>query len=364
MNTEHSPNNPLSTFINKGAPVLVTGATGYVAGQLIKLLLEQGVRVHAAVRDPSKVSKLKFLNQLADTLPGSITYFKADLLDSGSYLEAMQGCELVYHTASPFSLDIQDPQRDLVDPALKGTQNVLQSANQCPSVKRVVLTSSVAAVMADNTDIADAKGDHFTEADWNERSSLKHGPYLYSKTLAEREAWKIAGSQTQWDLVVINPSLVIGPGINPHATSESFKLIKQMGDGTMRMGAPKYGMGMVDVREVATAHLKAGFDQSASGRHILSAKNTDLFEAASLLKDKYPSYPLPPMPAPKCLLMIVGPWIDKTMTREMIKRNVDVPIKLDNSKSINQLGIHYRPLKTSLEDMFAQLIESGQIKKR
>ena len=119
MNTEQSPNKQSPTFINKDTPVLVTGATGYVAGQLIKLLLVQGTQVHAAVRDPSKVSKLKFLNQLADTLPGSITYFKADLLDSGSYLEAMQGCELVYHTASPFSLNIQDPQRDLIDPALK-----------------------------------------------------------------------------------------------------------------------------------------------------------------------------------------------------------------------------------------------------
>lgn len=84
---------------NTLAPVLVTGATGYVAGWLVKRLLEEGLTVHAAVRDPAKTEKLKYLNELAENAAGSIRYFKADLLAEGSYAEAMQGCEVVFHTA-------------------------------------------------------------------------------------------------------------------------------------------------------------------------------------------------------------------------------------------------------------------------
>lgn len=86
--------------IDKTKPVLATGATGYVAGWIVKRLLEEGVTVHAAVRNPRDVAKLAHLDQMALKLPGSIRYFKADLLDEGSYAEAMQGCAIVFHTAS------------------------------------------------------------------------------------------------------------------------------------------------------------------------------------------------------------------------------------------------------------------------
>ena len=95
--------------INKSKPVMVTGATGYVAGVLVKKLLDEGLSVHAPVRDPENPEKLKYLNDIATTSPGNIKYFKADLLDQGSYGEAMAGCELVFHTASPFKIDVKDP---------------------------------------------------------------------------------------------------------------------------------------------------------------------------------------------------------------------------------------------------------------
>ena len=130
--------------INRDKPILVTGATGYVAGWLVKKLLEEGLTVHAAVRNPDNKRKLAHLNEIAANTPGSIRYFKADLLEEGSYAEAMAGCGLFYHTASPFSTDVKDPQKELIEPAVMGTSNVLMSATQTPSVKRVVVTSSCA----------------------------------------------------------------------------------------------------------------------------------------------------------------------------------------------------------------------------
>jgi dihydroflavonol-4-reductase len=264
----------------------------------------------------------------------------------------------VFHTASPFFVNVQDPQKELVDPAKLGTRNVLDEANRTDSVKRVVLTSSCAAIYGDNVDLQDAPNGTLTEEIWNTSSSLSHNPYSYSKTVAEQEAWKIAKAQSRWDLVVINPSLVIGPGINPHATSESYAIIKQLGDGTMKAGAPRYGLGVVDVRDLAHAHFQAGFTPEAEGRHIVSGHNTDVFSMSQTLRDKYgKDYPIPRKPVPKWLLWLVGPMIDKTMTRKMIARNVNLPWKADNSKGIKALGIRYRSLSESMNDFFQQLVD-------
>lgn len=343
-------------------PVMVTGATGYVAGQLVSKLLKAGLTVHAPVRNPKDPEKLKHLNRLASESPGTIKYFEADLLKEGSYLESMQGCQIVFHTASPFTSDVEDPQKELVDPALKGTANVLNSVNKTDSVRRVVLTSSVAAIYSDNADLKDIKNNRFTEENWNTKSSLKHNPYYYSKTLAEKEAWKINKMQDSWDLVVINPSLVIGPGINPNATSESFSLIKQMGNGTFKAGTPDWGLGVVDVRDVAEAHFNAAFSPEAKGRHIVSGHNTSFPEMAKTLREDFGGkYPIPKRVLPKPLVWLVGPLANKNMTRKAISRNVGYPFKADNSKSLKELGMNYRPLKKSMIEFFQQMVDNNKV---
>ena len=350
------------TEIDKSKPVLVTGATGYVAGWIVKMLLNEGLTVNAAVRDPNNAEKLQYLNALAEQAPGTIEYFGSDLLEQGSYAEAMQGCELVFHTASPFTIAVEDSQKDLIEPAQLGTRNVLEQANRTPSVKRVVVTSSCAAIYGDNADLEDIGRDRFTEDDWNTSSSLNHQPYSYSKTLAEREAWKIAEAQDRWDLVVINPSLVLGPGINPFATSESFNLFRQFGDGTMKSGVPAYYIGAVDVRDVAEAHMKAGFAPSAKGRHITSGHDTGFVEIGEILRTRFGGdYPLPRRTLPKWMVWLVGPMLDKSLTRKAVARNVGHPWRADNSKSIRELGISYRPLETSVTEMFQQMIDNGVV---
>ncbi|GAA6166670.1 NAD-dependent epimerase/dehydratase family protein [Sessilibacter corallicola] len=348
------------TQINRSAPVMVTGATGYVAGHLVKKLLDAGLTVHAPVRNPENVQKLKYLNAIAENSPGAIRYFEADLLKPHSYAQAMEGCELVYHTASPFKLNIRDPQKELIDPALLGTRNVLQQANHIESVKRIIVTSSCAAIYGDNCDLVKTANGVFTEDDWNQSSSIDHNPYSYSKTVAEREAWKIADQQSQWDLITINPSLVIGPGINPHATSESYNILKQMGNGTMKFGAPKLGLGAIDVRDLADAHFAAGFYPKAKGRYIVSAHNTDLFELTQTLIDRFgDDYPLPKKPIPKWLAWLFGPILDKSVTRKLVARNVNYSWRADNKKALKELNISYRPLKETMRDFFQHGIDNN-----
>jgi len=345
---------------------MVTGANGYVASWLVKRLLDEGITVHAAVRSPDNDKKVGHLKEAAAKTKGQIRFFKADLLTPGAYKEAMEGCELVYHTASPFTLDVEDPQKDLIEPAENGTANVLNSAKEVGSVKRVVVTSSCAAIYTDAIDSVNAPGGELTEDVWNTTASADYQPYSYSKTLAEKKAWEIADSQDQWDLVTINPAMVLGPALNPkNTTSESVNILKMLGEGELKMGAPKMGIGGVDVRDVAEAHYRAGFTPDAHGRYITFAKSTNLVEMGQMLQDKYgDDYPLPKRALPKWLLMIVGPMTNKLFSRKFIKNNVNIPWKANNFKIKKELGIEFRPFKETLEESFQNLIDEGVISGR
>lgn len=340
-------------------PVLVTGATGYVAGWIVRRLLEQGMTVHAAVRDPDNTAKLAHLRAMEADLPGRIVFFRADLLEEGSYRAAMTGCGVVFHTASPFTSDFGDAQRDLVDPAVKGTRNVLDTATATYSVARVVLTSSCAAIIGDSADMAGQVAD---EGVWNSTSSLEHQPYAYSKTAAERAAWEISRRQARWRLVVINPSLVVGPGTAEVQTSESFSILRQMGSGAFKSGVPPMDIGMVDVRDVAEAHLRAAFLPDAEGRHIVSAESVSLLQVAEILKDRHgSSLRLTAREMPRWVVWLIGPLVSRSVTRHMVVRSMGHPWRVDNAKSMRTLGMVYRPVPTAVQKMFQQMVDTGQV---
>ena len=277
-----------------------------------------------------------------------------------SYKEAMKKCELVIHIASPFIMDSKDPQKEVIDPALKGTQNILKTANKIESVKRVVLTSSVAAIYGNGIDGQSVEGGMFNESMWNTTSTSTDGEYSYSKTVAEKEAWKICEEQKRWDLVVINPGFVLGPSLNPNAMFESKKFMLQMGNGDLKSGAPDITMGMVDVRDVSKAHVIAGFSESAKGRYILSAKTHTLLETGVFIKEKFgDKYPVPTRNAPKFLIWILAPFLG--IKRNFVSKNIGYKIDFDNSKSIKELGINYSPVKKAVVDFFQQFVDDGLV---
>ncbi|OBW66067.1 MAG: Rhomboid-like protein [Aureobasidium pullulans] len=232
--TTHSPPIAMST-------ALVTGGTGFIGIYVIKLLLERGDRVHTTVRDLKDQKKCQPLLSLQNAYPGKLHLFQADLLKEGSFAQAMQGCDIVHHVASPFLVpqQIKDGMKDIVEPAIKGTQNVLNTANQTESVKRIVLTSSIAAMYGDSADVLHYDNATLTESHWNTTSTATSSAYSYSKVAAEREAWKICHAQSRWDLIAINPGLVIGPSLTPESASGSLHMLEAMYKGDNKMGAPE-----------------------------------------------------------------------------------------------------------------------------
>ncbi|MEM6733164.1 MAG: NAD-dependent epimerase/dehydratase family protein, partial [Myxococcota bacterium] len=323
---------------NDTAPVCVTGANGYVGSWVTKALLDRGLTVHATVRDPNNARKFAHLQKSADASEGTLRVFRGDLLEPGSFDAALEGCSVLFHTASPFFISgIKDAKKQLVDPALEGTKGALESATRAGSVKRVVLTSSVAAIYGDNADMADRGLSQFTEEHWNESSSLSHQPYSYSKTLAEREAWRLA-KDAQWQLVAINPAVILGPSVDPQASSTSIRTMRDMIDGTSAAGVADLTFGLVDVRDVADAHLDAAFQPNVEGRFITVSGCHSMLEIAELLRDEFgTSLALAKRVLPKWLVWLVAPT--RGVPRGFISRNVGYRLDFDTGRLRDTLGI-------------------------
>jgi nucleoside-diphosphate-sugar epimerase len=345
--------------INTSKPILITGGSGYVAGWIIKLFLEKGLSVHTTVRNPSKPSSVDHLNEMAANSPGNLKIFKADLLTPGSFDAAMAGCGLVLHTASPFFISgFKDADEALVKPAKEGTQNVLAAVNRTDTVKRVVLTSSVAAIYGDTVDVRNVHNGIFTEEHWNNTSSVDHQPYNYSKTLAERKAWEICEQQNRWDLVVVNPGLVLGPSLSKDSHSESVRTIMRLSDGTFRLGVPQLWLPIVDVRDVAQAHYNASFMPEANGRHVLVAGEVTLLDISSCLQKEFGrKFLFPRRQIPKPLVWLAAPFYD--LTRAFVCKNVGYPITVSNRYSREHLDMDYRPIDQTVIDHFQQILDDG-----
>lgn len=346
---------------------MVTGATGYIATWIVKRLLEAGHTVHATLRDPNNATSVVPLKAIAEAAPqGRLKLFQADLLAVGSFDGAAQGCEVVLHTASPFIVrGFTDAHEALTRPALEGTRNVLHAVQRAETVKRVVLTSSVSAIYGDNADLQGHPRGSFDEQDWNTTSSEEHVPYSYSKLVAEREAWAQAEAQNRWRLVAINPSMVVGPALTRATASTSVATLRDMGTGKLRTGVPRFTIGWVDVRDVAQAHVQAAYRPDAQGRHIVSARELSLLEVATILRQHFGSaYPFPTFELPKPLVKLVGPLADAAMTRRYVDRNVGYPLRLNNQRSKDRLGLNYRDIANTLVEHFQQMLDDGVVRRR
>ncbi len=334
--------------------VLVTGASGFVAAHLVAQLLDEGYRVNATVRDLDAVAKVAPLTRLQSQHPGALELFRADLLDDGSFQAAMRGCDTVFHVASPFRLPerIRDGQTEMVEPALRGTRNVLASVAAEPSVRTVVLTSTVGAIFGDYIDVMAMDGHTLSERYWNTTSTVANNPYHYAKTLAEREAWQIASAQDRWRLVTINPGLVLGPSLTPASESGSLFLLDELLKGYFCYGAPNLSFTVVDVRDVARAHIEAAQRPAASGRYILAREAMYSFlEMSQIIRPIHRrKYLIPTWQVPDAAVRLLGPRFG--LTQDFISKHLGIRFRVDNARSIAELGIAYRPVEATLRDHY------------
>ncbi|MGX1197323.1 NAD-dependent epimerase/dehydratase family protein [Parvibaculum sp. MBR-TMA-1.3b-4.2] len=333
---------------------LVTGGSGYVAGHLVELLLKEGYRVNTTVRSLARREKLPGLAALMERYPGQLELFEADLLKSGSFKDAMQDCDTVFHVASPFLLpeQIKDGRRELVEPALQGTRNVLGAVDECESVSRVVFTSTVGAIFGDYIDVPTLQGNILQERFFNTTSTVENNPYHYSKVVAEKEAWAICDRQKRWTMVAINPGLILGPALTPSSDSGSLFLLDELLRGSFFYGAADFAFTYVDVRDVALAHMRAALNEKASGRYILAEKGMiSLFDMAKMIRPYHRKpYLLPRYQLPHWVIRLVGPFFG--LTQEYIRHHLGIRFTVDNHRSIEELGIVYRPAEETLADHY------------
>lgn len=343
----------------KTGPVLVTGGSGFIALELISQLLSRGYTVHTTVRSLQNQAKVQPLRHLRDSHPdGKLLLFEADLLQEGSFGPAMQGCTVVYHVASPFKMaeKIKDGEKEMLKPALEGTRNVLTTVQKTPSVTRVVLTSSIGAIAGDWQDVLDNDdAGVLSEKHFNETSTVKHNPYHYSKVMAEKEAWKMYEAQEKkhWHLVVLCVSLVLGP--TPAASSESGSLflMDELLSGWMFYGVPDLYFAVVDNRDVAAAHIHAAEVANAKGRYIISHSTVLNFLQISthFKKLRNGSMWLPAHKLPTALVRILGPLFG--LTQKWMSRNLSVKYTVDNTRSVEELGLQYRSVEDTLDAHYA-----------
>jgi len=263
--------------------VLVTGGSGFIGSHTILQLLAAGHQVRTTVRNLKREPDVRAMLKEGGAETGDrLSFFAANLEDDAGWSEAVAGCEYVLHVASPFPPNVPKDENELIVPAREGALRVLR-ASRAAGVKRVVLTSSFAAIGYGQKPQKTA----FNEANWTDPNGEGVTPYVKSKTLAERAAWDfIANQGGDLELSVVNPVGVFGPVLGPdYATS--ILLVQRMMDGAMP-GCPRLYFGAVDVRDVVDLHLRAMTDPTAKGERFLAVAGDfmPMLDVAKVLKDR------------------------------------------------------------------------------
>jgi dihydroflavonol-4-reductase len=328
--------------------VLVTGGNGFVAGHVIQELLTNDYAVRATVRSPKA------------TLPGQVETVRADLGADEGWAEAVAGCDYVLHVASPLPVTVPDDENDLIRPAVDGTLRVLRAAAASGTVKRVVLTSSIAAIGGGH-DRHDPTVR--TEADWARVDTCP--PYPKSKTLAERAAWDFVANlpaSQRFELVVVNPGWVLGP-LGSTSVRTSVEVVRRLLARGVP-GSPRVAMAIVDVRDLAAGHRLALESSSAAGnRYILAGEELWMPDVARVLATEFNArgFRVPTATMPN--------WVVRLAAR--FDRSLRVALYLlsrrerySAAKAQRELGWTMRPARETIVDTATSLIEYGIVTPR
>jgi len=264
--------------------VLVTGGSGFLGGWCLVELLQRGYRARTTIRDLAREGEVRAAVGTQVDARDRLDVVAADLTNDDGWTDAVAGCDYVLHVASPFPpAQPKDPD-ELIVPARDGTLRVLR-ASLAAGVKRVVLTSSVAAVRRPAADSV-ANGRDLTEDDWNDPDNPHTTPYTRSKTIAERAAWDFMRAEGAEDrLVTVQPGAIIGPVLG-RDRSYSLQAVERMLTGKMP-GLPRLGFSFIDVRDVAALEVAAMSAPEAGGQRLIAASTFLWFsDVAAILREQ------------------------------------------------------------------------------
>jgi len=340
--------------------VLLTGASGYIGKHITLQLLNAGYEVRASVRNKSKAEEV--IAAMKAHLPGKfdldkkLSFVELDLDSDKGWDAAIKGVDVLMHTASPFPIASPKDENELIKPAVDGTLRALKAAHKA-GVKRVILTSSVAAIYG--SDLPAGK----TEYDETIWSDVNHpvGKVAYnkSKTLAEKAAWEyIANEAKELELTTINPVLVIGAPLDNNFGS-SVSVVERLLEGKDPM-LPDISFSLVDVKDVAAMHVKAIKVTKSKGQRIIaSAQSRTFVEIAKTLKKAFPKVKTSTIQAPSFVIKFLALFDGEV---KAVLPTLGKHINVSNQKAQELLGMDFIPVETSLIETANYLIANGFIK--
>lgn len=328
--------------------VLLTGISGFIGLHIAKQLLDQGFHVRGSIRNSKKAQSIINTLKKVSANVSELSFVELDLTSDKGWDNAAEGCDYVMHVASPFAAAEPKHEDEMIKPAVNGSLRALRAAKNA-GVKRVVLTSSALTMMAT------MKSGTIGPSDWADTNSKDIGTYAKSKTLAEQAAWQFMEKQNSaMELVTVHPGGVFGPALGDDISGQSMSTVDQMLRGKIPMVA-NVAIPMVDVRDVASAHVQAMTNDQASGQRIIASRSeaTHLKEIAKILKEhgyKGPSTRV----APNLLLRFMS-LFDKE-AKGMVSF-LDMNIRADNSKAVELFDWTPRPFSETVLDAAKSIIK-------
>lgn len=348
-----------SKALKNKTTVLVVGGNGYVACHVVAKLLDAGYSVRITVSEPlDSAEQLEIYSTVPDA-GHRLSITEASVTNPGAFREVLRGCKYVVHCGvSPAQAQRE---KDIIRAHLESVAALFDAIrlNGKPSVKRVVLTGSAAAVFHIQDPVPPTGA--FNEQSWNTRATATTDPVPFAKLSFEREAWRLQ-KMFGVELVVMLPSIVIGPSLL-HETSEAMRTIHDLASGSPFFPfAPNLYWNFVDVRDVAEAHVRAmEHNDISEQRIIVSTDCLSLSEIGALIKKSHPHLTPPTYSAPSWITLIVAPLSHAKVKMSFLWRNLGVKKVLDNRKSLELLDMQMTPLERTVADSVEQLIRAGHL---